>query len=211
MSPRRHRRWCRSQPGDPRLVRRRGAAFSRGTAPNIATEMVIGPGVRSVSPPNSGQSKDRRPHRGRGRRRKPRVPDLFRQRECEQKPQRPCALRREIGKVTRKAFLPTVSGGSSAKKCTPPMMPSVLSTMSQPAGGSMTAASSKAKGAGMFRQRPEIDARSGGPRDPDPAHATCGTSPLDGCHAESTGAISLRPYSLPKHARTFDGGFIRPA
>ena len=28
-----------------------------GTLPNMAMEIVIGPGVRSVSPPNSGQPK----------------------------------------------------------------------------------------------------------------------------------------------------------
>ena len=39
----------------PGLAPARRTMVPSGTLPNMAMEIVIGPGVRSVSPPNSGQ------------------------------------------------------------------------------------------------------------------------------------------------------------
>ena len=114
-----------------------------GTAPSTAIDIVIGPAVRSVSPPNSGQRSEPRPRRARARtapatrRRSPAAaPSVSRN------PSGRAPLAARSDRFTRNAFFATVSGGSSGKKCMPPTMPSVLSTRSQPGGGAIAAASS---------------------------------------------------------------------
>ena len=71
-----------------------------GTLPNMAMEIVTGPGVRSVSPPNSGQpnmpASSRRPS---AKAAKPIVADLLRQRQRQQETERARALGGEIGQI----------------------------------------------------------------------------------------------------------------
>ena len=128
----------------PGLAPARRTMVPSGTLPNMAIEIVIGPGVRSVSPPNSGQPKasasSRRPSRETG---EPVVADLLRQRQRQQEAERLRALGGEIGQIHPQRLARHVAGRHRRrKKCTPPMMASVLSTRSQPGGGLMKAASS---------------------------------------------------------------------
>ena len=59
-----------------------------------------------------------------------------------QEAERRRALGGEIGQVDAQRLLGHRGSGSSGRKCTPPITPSVVSTRSQPGGGSITAASS---------------------------------------------------------------------
>ena len=127
----------------PALAPARRNILPCGTAPSAAIETVIGPPVRSVSPPKSGQPKASasapRP-RANGASHASPVPSGSASVSRNPSGFAPLAARSE--RVVRSAFLATVSGGSSGKKCTPATMPSALSTRSQPAGGVIAAASS---------------------------------------------------------------------
>ncbi len=118
------RRSCRSpSPGRPARAPARRTILPCGTAPNTAIEIVIGPGVRTVSPPSSGQPKrSASAPSPRANALEPRVADRLRQREREQKAQRPRTLGGEVGQVHAQRLPGDRLGGSSGKKCTPPTM-----------------------------------------------------------------------------------------
>src|ERR1039457_6294211 len=114
-----------------------------GTLPNMAMEIVIGPGVRSVSPPNSGQpNKTASPRSPSANPASQSSPISFGSASDSRNPSGRAPLAAKSDKFTRSALLATLCAASSAKKCTPPIMASVLSTRSQPGGGLMKAASS---------------------------------------------------------------------
>ncbi len=127
----------------PALAPPRSTMAPRGTAPKAAIATVTNPGVRSVSPPSSGQPNflmsARRP-----------AANFFSQRSSmslviardSRKPSGLAPLAARSERLTRKAFLATASAGSSGKKCTPAITASVVSTSSCAGGTATTAASS---------------------------------------------------------------------
>ncbi len=129
-----------------------------GTVPKAEIEMLNGPGVESVSPPSSGHRVALRVLADRRReRRQPRRVETLRQRDREQKAERRGALRGEVRRGSRAApCARRTSGGSSAKKCTPAIRPSVLSTRSSPGGGVIAAIVVEAERSGMRGERLEI-------------------------------------------------------
>src|SRR5450631_4941735 len=113
------------------------------TLPNMAMETVTGPGVRSVSPPNSGQpNKVASPRRPSANPLNHSSPISFGSASDSRKTSGLAPVAARADKFTRSALRATSRAISSAKKCTPPIMASVLSTRSQPGGGLMKAASS---------------------------------------------------------------------
>ena len=127
----------------PGLAPARRTMVPSGTLPNMAIEIVTGPGVRSVSPPNSGQANSTAsPRRPLAKSASQASPISFGSASDSRKPSGFAPLAARSDRFTRSALLATVCAASSGKKCTPPMMASVLSTRSQPAGGLMKAASS---------------------------------------------------------------------
>jgi len=101
------------------------------TMPNAVIEIVTGPGVSTVSPPSSGQPErlaaapsprakllSHAPRRSFGSASVSRNPAGF----------APLAARSD--RFTPSALQATASGGSSAKKCTPPTMASAVRTSS---------------------------------------------------------------------------------
>src|SRR5581483_1947200 len=115
----------------------------RGKVPNAANAMVTGPGVRSVSPPRSGQ-----PYRSASEAR-PRLkassqsaPMSVGKASERRNPAGVAPLAARSERFTRNALRATASAGSSIKKCTLPTIASVFSTRSLPSGGVSTAASS---------------------------------------------------------------------
>ena len=132
---------------------------------NAEIEIVTGPGVRSVSPPNSGQptcsavapSAAANP-RASGRR-SPWAAQSTGEAQCG-------LWRRDPERLTRSAFLATASGGSSGKKWTPPMIALVLSTRSWPDGTPTTAASSIRPSPGCVASGPKYRAISWSSPDP---------------------------------------------
>ena len=127
----------------PALAPARRTIVPSGTVPNMAMETTIGPGVRSVSPPNSGQ-----PNRSASARKPCAKPSshcspISRGRASDKRnPSGRAPFAARSDKFTRNALPATVSAASSGKKCTPPTIASVVSTRSNPAGGVRKAASS---------------------------------------------------------------------
>ena len=115
----------------------------RGTVPKAAIVTVTRPGVRSVSPPSSGQPNflASAPSAAANFFSQPSATSAVSAIDSRKPSGRaPLAARSE--RLTRSAFLATAAGGSSGKKCTPEITPSVLSTRSWPGGTAMAAASS---------------------------------------------------------------------
>src|SRR5450830_1509240 len=128
----------------PGLAPARRTMVPSGTLPNMAIAIVTGPGVRSVSPPNSGQANSTASPRSPCAKSASHPSSMsFGSASDSRKPSGRAPLAARSDKFTRSALLATVCAASSAKKCTPPIIASVLSTRSQPGGGVMKAASSE--------------------------------------------------------------------
>src|SRR5262245_34878143 len=127
----------------PGLAPARRTIVPSGTLPNMAIETITGPGVRSVSPPNSGQpNRTASPRSPCANPSSQSPPVSFGSARDNRKPSGRAPLAARSDRFTRSALLATVCAASSGKKWTPPTMASVLSTRSQPAGGLRKAASS---------------------------------------------------------------------
>src|SRR5216683_2640466 len=120
----------------------RSTIVPRGTVPKAATVTVRSPGVRSVSPPRSGQpyflASAPRP----AAKRLSQLSLTLLSAIDKRKPSGRAPLPARSERLMRNALRATASGGSSAKKCTPAITASVLRTRSWPAGMARTAASS---------------------------------------------------------------------
>ena len=162
---RRRRSFPSSSPDRRRAHRQRRTMGRAAPHRTPRPRCVTGPSVRTVSPPSSGQPKcigiRAQPAR---ERLDPRFANRLRQRERQQKAQRPRALGGQIGEIDAQRLFRNRSGGSSGKKCTPATIASTVSTKSQPGGGVSAAASSvSANAPGCFASGLNT-ARSGGPR-----------------------------------------------
>ncbi len=142
----------------PGLAPARRTMVPSGTLPNIAIEIVIGPGVRSVSPPNKGQpNSTASPRKPSANPANHSLPASFGSASDNKNPSGLAPLAARSDKFTRSALPATDCAASSAKKCTPPTMASAVSTRSQPGGGLMKAASSdKAERARVGGDRREV-------------------------------------------------------
>src|SRR5262245_3271073 len=132
----------------PGLAPARRTIAPWGTLPIMAIEIVTGPGVRSVSPPNSGQPNSAASARSPSANRSSHssAVSVGSARESR-KPRGRAPFAARSDRFTRSALRATSCAESSGKKCTPPTMASVLSTRSHPGGGLRKAASSESPSA----------------------------------------------------------------
>src|SRR5581483_2247289 len=127
----------------PTFAPARRTIVPAGTLPNIAIEIVTGPGVRSVSPPNNGQPNSTESARRPSAKPASQASSISLGIASDRrKPSGRAPFAARSDKFTRSALLATACAASVGKKWTPPTMASVLSTRSCPAGGVMNAASS---------------------------------------------------------------------
>ena len=140
-----------------------------GTSPNAVTARSAGRGVRTVSPPSSGQAKSVA-RRRRGRRRRPPANPRSSPRaapESSRKPRGSAPLAARSETFTPSAFRAIESGGSSGRKCTASTIASIVRTRSCPGLGDRQAASSRRAESRPPRPAARNSARSGRPRRPD--------------------------------------------
>src|SRR6516165_7545170 len=120
---------------------RRRTILPDGTCPNAEIETMIGPGVETVSPPNSGQpycpASSPSP-RAKG---VSQASSTLRNASVSRKPAGIAPLAARSDKFLRSALRATVSGGSSGRKCTPSTMASVFRTRSSRDGLRIAASS----------------------------------------------------------------------
>src|SRR5262245_31704934 len=128
----------------PGLAPARRTIVPSMTLPIMAIEIVSGPGVRSVSPPNSGQPNNAASARSPSANPSSQSSAVsVGSARDNRKPRGRAHFAARSDRFTRSALRATSCAASSRKKCTPPTMASVFSTRSHPGGGLRKAASSE--------------------------------------------------------------------
>src|SRR6266849_5391422 len=100
-----------------------------GTRPNAVIEIILGPGVETVSPPSSGQPKCDASSPSPRANGLSHASSALRNAKVSTNPAGVAPLAARSERFTRSALRAMVSGGSSERKCTPSTMASVVTTI----------------------------------------------------------------------------------